>query len=67
MAAIRSFPNESAGGSDRLKPQHLKDMVQGVDIPEDSPFLCASTEFCSLVLHGNVPDEMRPFFLVQPW
>ena len=62
MAAIRSFPNGSAGGPDRLKPQHLKDVIQGVDIVEDSPFLCALTEFCNLVLRGNVPDEVRPFF-----
>ena len=62
MAAIRSFPKGSAGGPDRLKPQHLKDMVQGVEIAEDSPFLCALTEFCNLVLHGDVPDEVRPFF-----
>ena len=40
MVAIRSFPNGSAGGPDRIKPQHLKDIVQGVNIAEDSPFLC---------------------------
>ena len=58
MAAIRSFPNGMAGGPDRLKPQNLKDMVQGVDILEHSPFLCALTEFCNLVFHGNVPVEV---------
>ena len=66
MAAIRSFPNGSAGGPDRLKPQHLKDMVQGVDIAEDSPFLCALTEFCNLVFHGSVPDEVRPLKNCSP-
>ena len=39
MAAIRSFPNGSAGGPDWLKPQHLNDMVQGVDIAEESSIL----------------------------
>ena len=26
--AIRFFPNGSAGGPDRLRPQHIKDMLQ---------------------------------------
>ena len=41
MAAIRSFPNGSAGGPDKLKPQYLKDLVQDVKPGEVSPFLCA--------------------------
>ena len=62
MAAIRSFPNGSAGGPDKLKPQHLKDLVQDVKPGEVSPFLCALTSFCTLVLRGDVPDEVRPLF-----
>ena len=34
MAAIKSFPNGSAGGADRLKLQYMKDMVEEVEIAE---------------------------------
>ena len=57
MAAIWSFPNGSAGGPDKLRPQHLKDLAQGVEIPEESPFLRAT-----LVLHSGIPAEIRHFF-----
>ena len=61
MAAIQSFPNGSAGGPDKLRPQHLKDLVQGEEVPEESPFLCALADFCTLLLQGNAPVEVRPF------
>ncbi len=35
--AIRSFPNGSAGGLDKLQPQHLKDLLASVDDIEESP------------------------------
>ena len=62
MATIRSFPNGSAGGPDKLKPQHPKDLVHDVKPGEVSPFLCALTSFCTLVLRGDVPAEVRPLF-----
>ena len=60
LAAIRSFPNGSAGGPDRLLPQHLKDLVQ--DDQDESLLLSALTEFCILVLQGDIPLEVRPVF-----
>ena len=63
LTAIKSFPNCSSGGPDKLQPQHLKDMVLGLDDPLESPILSALTEFCSLVLQGNTPAESRPFFI----
>ncbi len=39
--AIRSFPNGSAGGLDKLQPQHLKDLLASVDDIEESPFVSA--------------------------
>ena len=59
LATIRSFPNGSAGGPDRLLPQHLKDLVQDQD---ESLLLSALTEFCILVLQGDIPLEVRPVF-----
>ena len=31
IRAIRSCPNGSAGGPDKLRPQHLKDMLVNVE------------------------------------
>lgn len=59
---IQSFPNGSAGGPDKLKPQHLKDLVQDVQPEDDPPFSRALSSFCILVLQGNVPAEVRPLF-----
>ena len=61
--AIRSFPCGSAGGPDKLRPQHLKDLIQHVGLEEaECPLLVALAEFCALVLRGDVPQEVRPFF-----
>ena len=61
-AAIASFPNGSAAGPDKLQPQHLKDMISSFSNSSDSPLLAALVDFCSLVLQGNTPEEVRPFF-----
>ena len=63
--AIRSFPCGSAGGPDKLRPQHLKDLLQlahqvGDDDPEN-PLLSSLTDFCNLVLRGDTPVEVRHF------
>ena len=59
--AIKSFPKGSARGPDRLRPQHLKDLLQ-VDGDEDSRFLQSLASFCTLVMEGRVPSTIRPFF-----
>ena len=61
IRAVKSFPNGSAGGPDRLRPQHLKDMLQ-CSRGEGSPFVSTLAAFCSLVLGGGVPEAVRPFF-----
>ena len=44
--AIRSFPCGSAGGPDKLRPQHLKDLLQHVGEDDlESPFLSALVAF----------------------
>ncbi len=60
--AIRSFPNGSAGSPDRLRPQHLKDLLLHAAGDADSQFLISPASFCTLVLEGRVPAEIRPFF-----
>ncbi len=53
--AVRFFPCGSAGGPDKLRPQHLKDLPQQVGDKElESPPLTALADFCSLVLSGKV-------------
>ena len=66
VRAIRSFPSGSAGGSDCLRPQHLKDLLQTAG-DEDSRFLQSLASFCALVMEGRVPAIVRPSFLVQSW
>ena len=56
-------PCGSAGGPDKLRPQHLKDLLQHVGVDDlESPFLSALVAFCNLVLRGETPVEVRPFF-----
>ena len=62
LSSVRSFPSGSAGGLDKLTPQHLQDMLQGVQDPEEDPLLNALLDFCMLVLHGDTPEEVRSFF-----
>ena len=62
IRAIKSFPNSSAGGSDRLRPQHLKDLLTVVRDVEDSPLISALIAFYTLVLEGRTPEEVCPFF-----
>ena len=58
--AIKYFPNGSAGGPDRLRPQHLKDMLQSCH--GEHSILSSLASFCSLVLGGRVPDYSGIFF-----
>ena len=60
--AIRSFPSGSAGGPDRLIPQHLKDLLRTSGDEEDSRLLQSLAPFCALVMEGRVPPAIRPFF-----
>ena len=62
MRAIRSFPNGSAGGPCRLRPQHLKDMLQSCGDDPEAPLLNSLATFCIMVLQGDVPVDVRPLF-----
>ena len=55
--AIQTFPNGSAGGPDSLRPQHIKDLLQGAT--DDSPLLMSITDLTNLLLEGKVPSAVR--------
>lgn len=45
-----------------LRPQHLKDMLLPLRGNQDNHLLSALVDFCHLVLRGDTPAEIRPFF-----
>ena len=60
--AVQSFPNGSAGGPDGLRPQHLKDMISPSANGGRQALLSALTPFIRLVLEGDTPTSIRPYF-----
>ena len=55
--AITSFPNGSAGGSDGLRPQHLKDLIGPSANEGGVVLLRALTSLVSL----KTPSQIQPF------
>ena len=62
VKAIKSFPNDSAGGPDGLRPQHLKDMISTIAGPEGENLLSSLTSLANLALSGDIPSSVRPIF-----
>ena len=62
VQAIRSFPNDSAGGPEGLRPQHLKDLVSATAEKPGKELLSALTSFINLVVSGKTPHETRSTF-----
>ena len=58
--AICSFPKNSAGGPDGLRPQHLKDML--LDDSSRQFLLPTLASFVQLVLEGRTTLSIWPFF-----
>jgi len=58
--ALQSFPPGSSGGCDGMTPQHIKDMVtiEG----QTSPLLGAITSLTNMIVAGEVPELVRPYF-----
>jgi len=61
-AAIKSFQAGSAGGSDGMRPQHLRDMIGGQTGMMGQRLLTLLTEFANICLRGRVPAVVRPAF-----
>lgn len=58
--ALLSFPPGSSSGCDGLTPQHIKDMITAEG--QSSHLLTAITTIINLIVAGNVPDTIKPFF-----
>ncbi|GAV01248.1 hypothetical protein RvY_11988 [Ramazzottius varieornatus] len=56
LAAVKSFPNGSAGGVDGLRPQHLKDMLSGAPNGATAALAETSAKLITLMLLGRIPD-----------
>ena len=61
LKAIQSFPGGSAGGSDLLLPQHLKDMISKVSGEPGAQLLISISRFCNKMLRGEIPEKILPF------
>ena len=55
-------PGSAIGGTDGLRPQHLKDMIHPKANGGVQVLLAALSRFVSLVIHGRVPDFARHLF-----
>ena len=62
VKAILSFPCGSAGGPDGLRLQHLKDMIGPRGDGAAGNLVSSLAAFAALVLSGEVPVSIRPFF-----
>ena len=58
--AIMSFPAGSVGGSDGLRPQHLKELISCRESGQD--ILTDLTAFVNMVLAGRYPKSVTPVF-----
>ncbi len=56
--AINSFPLESSGGPDGLRPQHLSDMLNCND--SGPAILSVTTVFINMLLRGQCPSQVIP-------
>ena len=61
IRAIRSFRNDSAGGPDGLRPQHLKDMTIPATTGGAQALISALSRFITVVLQGKTPTSICPF------
>ena len=60
---IRSFPCNSAGGPDGLRPQHLVDLTSASAERGGRELLIALSSFILHILDGNTPSSIQPIFL----
>ena len=60
-SCINSFPNGSAGGLDKLRPQIIKDMI-GMCNETSNKLSEDLTGLTNIILSGGVPIDIRPLF-----
>ena len=61
LKAIQSFPGGSAGGSDLLLPQHLKDLTSKICGEPGLQLLKTITLLCNKMLRAEIPRTISPF------
>ena len=57
-----SFPNGFSAGSDGFSSQILKDLTTKSNRQTGLTFLKTLTNLVNVILEGNVPFELRPYF-----
>ena len=62
LKAIRTFPADSAGGSDGFSPQHLLDLVNSKNTGPQ--VLKALTNFVNTLLESTCPPQIIPILFV---
>ena len=62
VQAIRSFPSNSAGGPDGLRPQHLVDLTSASAERGGRELFTALSSFIVHILEGNTPSIQPIFF-----
>ena len=60
--AIHSFKAGSAGGLDRLRPQHFKELISKTTGEAGVRLLKSLTTLVNCMLSGKFPDVFQPFF-----
>jgi hypothetical protein len=62
--SLKSFPPDSAGGIDGLRPQFLKDMLLAApDQNTQTMLLQPLRDLSNRILKGELPMFIRPLFL----
>lgn len=57
-----SFPNNSSGGLDGLRPQHPKDLTSAQSGHPGEQLIDCLTVFAIVVLNCQIPEAIRPVF-----
>ena len=60
--AIKSFPNGSAAGPEKIVPQIFNDFVSKSNGSPGLNFLKFLTKLMNLIGDGKIPEPLRPFF-----
>ena len=66
LKALRSFPSDTAGGADGLRPAHMYALLHAVPGSHYDMFLRNCTAIINLLLEAKVPPELAQFVCSAP-